>query len=389
MSELSALSELSELIYFDHLATTPCAPEVVEEMRHALAHDYGNPSSAHALGWRARERVEGARAELGALLGVRPQRLTLTSGATEASHIALFGAAALAEERGERAHMVSQRTEHSATLGPLRELERRGHALTLVGLTRDGVVDLDALEGAITPQTTLVTLMRAHNELGALQPVAEAAALARRRARPECLVHIDAAQSVGKEPLSLLDLDVDLLSLSAHKFYGPKGAGALYVRQDPRRPRLELPPALWGGGQERGLRPGTVATHQAAGLGVAARLAREALAAGEPAALAALAARLREGLEALGARLNAAAAPRLPHALSLTCPPALFERLSAAWAGRVMFSQGAACQSARGAPSAALLELGLSAEEAARTVRLSLGRSSTAEEVARALALLR
>jgi len=376
------------LIYLDHLATTPCAPEVVAAMREALERDYGNPSSAHALGWRARERVEDARGALAALLGARPQRFTLTSGATEASHIALFGAAALAEEGGGRAHVVSAVAEHAATLGPLRELARRGHAVTLVGLTPDGLVDLDALAAALTPQTRLVSLLRAHNELATLQPVAEVAALARRRAHPSCLVHVDAAQSVGKEPLSLADLDVDLLSLSAHKLYGPKGSGALYVRQDARRPRLELPPSLWGGGQERGLRPGTVATHQAVGLGVAAALAREALAAGEPAALAALAARLRAGLEAQGARLNCAAAPRLPHALSLTCPPALFERLSAAWGGVVMFSQGAACQSGRGAPSEALLAIGLTPEEASRVARLSVGRYTTPSEITRALALL-
>jgi cysteine desulfurase len=376
------------LIYLDHLATTPCAPEVVAAMCEALEREYGNPSSPHALGWRARERVEEARGEVGALLGVRPQRLTLTSGATEASHIALFGAAALAEQAGERAHIVSQRTEHSATLGPLRELERRGHALTLVGLTSGGIVDLDALSAAITPQTRLVSLLRAHNELGTLQPIAEVAALVRQRAHPECLLHVDAAQSVGKERLSLSALDVDLLSLSAHKFYGPKGAGALYVRQDPRRPRLELPPSLWGGGQERGLRPGTVATHQAVGLGVAARLAREALEAGEPDALSPLTERLRSGLEGRGARLNCATSPRLPHALSLTCPPALFERLSGAWGGRVMFSQGAACQSGRGAPSAALLEIGLTSEEASRVVRLSVGRYTSAAEVERALALI-
>ena len=389
----SHLTTNTELIYLDNLATTPTAPEVIEAMCEVLRHEWGNPSSAHALGWRARERVEDARLSLARLLGVRPQRLIFTSGATEASHLALSGALALLSDDELRgARVVSQVSEHSATLGPLRAMSERrdGPELALAPLTQEGPlsgqVDLNAFEALITPNTRLVSLMHVNNELGVIQPLHELIERVRALAHPLCLVHVDGAQAVGKLPVDLSALDADLYSLSAHKFYGPKGAGALCVWPRGERAQLKLPPVLFGGGQERGLRPGTLATHQLVGLGVAARLTQERLTQ-DIEHSSALSKTLFNTLCERGARLNALA-PRVSGALNVRCDEPLFERLSEGWSGRVAYSRGSACQSASGAPSHVLRALGLSPQEASLSVRLCVGRYTTKEEVARALKAL-
>jgi len=372
------------MIYLDHLSTTPCAPEVIEAMSRCLQEDFGNPSSAHALGWAARERVEEARASVARALSIRPQRVTFTSGATESTHIALMGAFERVplEERGG-VTLLSQVSEHSATLGPLKALsQRHGCALRLAPITELGQVDIEAFAQRLDRSVRVVSLMHVNNELGVVQPIEELVSLARAHAHPECLIHVDGAQAVGKLELRLDQLDVDLYSLSAHKFYGPKGAGALCVW--PRHVSGGLPSVLHGGGQERGLRPGTVATHQAVGLGVAASLiGRE----GERARVEQLTERLREALESRGATLNGAG-ERVSGAISALCPPELLALIEERWAGEVAYSQASACHSGSGAPSHVLSALGLSPEEASRTVRLCVGRYTTAREIDRALQLL-
>lgn len=389
------------MIYLDHLATTPPAPEVIEAMSACLREVWGNPSSAHGPGWAARERVEEARAELSRLLHVRPQRLIFTSGATEASHIALRGALSLiCEQAHAEGHaevgVVSQVSEHSATLGPLQAPFAHPSALGVkVNLTlaplisegeRSGQVSLEALQALITPHTRLVSLMHVNNELGVIQPIQALIEVVRAQAHPQCLVHVDGAQAVGKLPVDLSNLDIDLYSLSAHKFYGPKGVGALCVWPREARSSLSLPPTLFGGGQERGLRPGTLATHQIVGLGVAARLAREALEC-DQAHAERLVGRLWAELSARGATLNALA-PRVPGALNLLCPEPLSELLLSRWSGEVAYSRASACQSERGAVSHVLRALGRSPQEASRSVRLCVGRYTTEKEVERALSLL-
>lgn len=376
------------MIYLDHLSTTPCAPEVIEAMRSSLEERFGNPSSAHALGWIAREEVEESRATLARLLGVRPQRVTLTSGATEASYLALEGAmSAILSEGGTPSSILSQRSEHSATLGTLQALSvRHGVELKLAPLSPLGQVDIEAFADRLDPSVKLVSVMHVNNELGVIQPIEALTQLVRERAHPTCLIHVDGAQAVGKLNVDLSALDVDLYSLSAHKFYGPKGVGALVTWLRGPRANTSLPRVLFGGGQERGVRPGTVATHQAVGIGVAAGLvsARHSVDLEHTSRLSSL---LLSELSALGASLTAEG-PRVSGALSLRCPPALYERVVDRWAGEVIFSQSSACHSGKGSPSHVLSALGLSAEEASRVIRLCVGRYTREDEVKRAISLL-
>ena len=376
------------MIYLDHLSTTPCAPEVIEAMRLSLEERFGNPSSAHALGWRAREEVEESRATLARLLKVRPQRVTFTSGATEASYLAFEGSVTAILSEGERrASILSQQSEHSATLGPLQALSaRHGIELRLAPLSPLGQVDLEAFAARLDSSVKLVSVMHVNNELGVIQPIEALTQLVRSRAHPRCLIHVDGAQAVGKLDVDLSALDVDLYSLSAHKFYGPKGVGALVTWLRGHRANTSLPRVLFGGGQERGLRPGTVATHQAVGLGVAAGLVleRHSVDSEHTAKLASLL--LRE-LSALGASLTVEG-PRVSGALSLRCPPRLYERVIDRWAGAVAFSQSSACHSGQASPSHVLSALGLSAEEASRVIRLCVGRYTREDEVKRAISLL-
>ena len=374
------------LIYWDHCATTPVSPSVVQSMSAALTDHFANPSSAHRWGARARDLVEDSRVAVAMLLGASPREIFWTSGATEANNLALFGAAASAEAR---CHIISQVTEHSAVLEPLEELDRQGHDVTLLTVNAHGVIDIEALRAAICPETRIVSLMYANNEIGALQPIAEVGALLREIA-PQCLFHVDCAQAVGKLSIDLKTLPVDLLSLSAHKLYGPKGVGALYIRRSAvERGALAISPLLRGGEQERRVRPGTLATHQIVGLGVAAHEAVEHLATGETERLRALNQQLLQGLQQIDSELiRRGHADGAPHVLSVTVSLRTLILIESKWR-HVAFSQGSACHSLSSEPSHVLRALGLNAEEASRTIRFGLGRATTAQEIEDALTLLR
>ena len=373
-------------IYLDYCATTPCAPEVIEAMTTSLHETYGNAGSAHSWGWQARDQVERARVQLATLLNVRPKTLTFTSGATESNQIAIFGVAALYPS----AHIITQVTEHKAVLDPIAQLEARGHAVTRLPVDQAGRVRLDDLEAALTSETRLVSIMHVNNETGALQPIEEIAQRIKHRAHAECIFHVDGAQSVGKCEVDLQALNVDLFSLSAHKFYGPKGVGALYLRRrTSTRPDLSLPPLFYGGGQERGLRPGTTPTHQVIGMGVAADLAQHALQQGEEERLRVLRDRLWTGIKTRwpdAVRIGADA-HTLAGVLSVTCPPELLER-ARDHLSLLAFSQGAACQSLDGTPSHVLTAMGLSPLQAHHTLRFCVGRMSQKVHIDRSLKLL-
>jgi cysteine desulfurase len=363
-------------VYLDYAATTPVDPRVAAEMAECLTADgvFGNPSSAtHAYGREARERVERARGEVAALLGTEPDRLVFTAGATEAANLALFGV--LRAEPGAARHLLTTRIEHRAVRDPARRLEREGCAVTWLEPDREGHIDPESVRRALRSDTRLVSIILAHNEIGVVQDLAAIGAICRAHG---VLLHTDAAQAVGKLPLDLAALPVDLLSCTAHKLYGPKGVGALYVG-----PRVRLQPLLYGGGQEHGLRPGTLATHQIAGFGAAARLAGEALGS-EPARLAMLRDRLWARLGALpGVVRNGPERGGLPGLLNVSVEGVEGESFVAALAD-VAVSTGSACSSAQREPSYVLRALGRRPALAESSLRLSVGRYTTAAEVDRA-----
>ena len=359
-------------LYFDHAATTPLDPRVRQAMQEALAAPPGNPSATHAAGRRARERVEAARSAVAALIGAPPASIVFTSGATEADNLAILGAARAAVGRGR--HLVTLRTEHRAVLDACRRLEREGHRLTLLTPGRDGLIDPAEIGAALTAATTLVSVMLVNNETGVTQDVAAIAAHCRRRG---VLLHVDAAQAAGRVPLDVGALDADLVSLSAHKIHGPLGVGALYVR---REPRPALLPLVYGGGQEGGLRPGTLPVHQIVGMGVAYELAA-ALGGAESAVLTALRERLWTALAGLpGTHLNGHPTARAPHILNVSFDGIDGEALLAGLEGLIVAS-GAACGAESGEPSYVLRALGRSDPEAQASLRFSLGRGTDADEV--------
>lgn len=361
-------------IYLDHLATTPVDPVVLAAMTDVLREHFGNPSSGtHAFGWSAQALAENARAEVAALVGCEPREVVFTSGATEANNLALRGTADLWPQPGR---IVTTTLEHSSVDRTLDVLAARGWQVVRVPCGPDGLVPAAAVADALTDDTRLVAVNAAQNEIGTLQPWARIAAACRERG---IVCHVDAAQAAGKVPLDFRADGIGLLALSAHKIYGPKGAGALVVRA--RDPRVELRPQITGGGQERGLRAGTLNVPAVVGMGVACRLA---LARRERDA-----ARLREQGARLYARLadrigdlvlNGDARARLPGCLNLRFPGVVAGELMRA-VPTLALSAGAACTSGDGRPSAALLALGLSAEQAGCCLRLSLGRGTTDEEV--------
>lgn len=367
-------------IYLDYNATTPVDARVLEAMLPYFAQHFGNASSrGHAYGWAADEAVEQAREQVAALLGAAPEEVVFTSGATEALSLALKGAARAYAARGR--HLVTVQTEHRAVLDACRALERDGFTVTYLGVDADGQVQLDALEAALTPQTTLVAVMAANNETGVLQPLDAVAHMVRSRGM---LLLTDATQALGKIPVSVEG--VDLLAASAHKCYGPKGVGLLYVRR--REAHVRLVPLQEGGGQEQGLRGGTLNTPGIVGLGAAAALAQ----AEQPAEAARLRA-LRDRFEAAvrealpEVRVGSAAAPRLPQTSSLTLPGLPAARLLPALR-ELALSTGSACASGSGRPSHVLKAMGYSDADAQATLRVSLGRFTTTEEVEAAAALL-
>lgn len=361
-------------IYLDYNATTPVAPEAVEAMLPLLTERFGNASSNHALGWAADEAVEQARERLGTLIGADPRALVFTSGATEAVALALCGAGAV--YGGRKHHVVTVATEHKAVLETCQAMERDGYAVTVLPVERDGTLDLDRLRDVVTERTMLVAAMWANNETGVLHPVAEIAEIAHQKG---ALVMSDATQAVGKVPVDVGGAGVDLLALSAHKFYGPKGVGALYVRR--RSPRVRLSPQIHGGGQEGGLRSGTLNVPGIAGMGAAAEVA-----AGRLASDARRLERLRDLFDrevvarVPGAHVNGAGAPRLPNTTSLRFQGVSTSRLLPALRGLAV-STGAACQTKTAQPSHVLTAMGLSREQSFATVRVSLGRPTTEAEV--------
>ncbi len=367
------MSEKGDLRYFDYAATTPADPRVIEAMFGCLGMegDFGNPaSSSHGAGQRARRLVEQARKDVAALIGADAGEIVWTSGATESNNLALKG---YADRATQKRHLVTSQLEHKAILDTMTSLEARGMTVTRLAPNAHGEITAEAVAAALTPDTGLVSLMLVNNELGTLTDVA---AIARVVHAAGALLHVDAAQALGKTPIDVKAMGIDLLSMSAHKVYGPKGIGAIYVSREAFE---RIAPQMHGGGHERGLRSGTLATHQIVGMGVACVIAREALQA-DSERIARLAGRLLAEVLALpGVTLNAARARRIPHTLSLTVDlPGFFPFLLT---GDLAISSTSACNSAAGTPSHVLTAIGVGEEAANRTVRLSLGRFTKTEDV--------
>ncbi|MGH8298822.1 MAG: cysteine desulfurase family protein [Steroidobacteraceae bacterium] len=361
--------------YLDYAATTPVDPAVAEAMARCLseADGLGNASSVtHLFGRRVAERIEQARAEVAALIGAASEEIVFTSGATESDNLAILGAARANAHRGR--HLVSSRTEHKAVLDPLKRLEKEGFAVTLVSPDRSGRIDPNVVAAALRPDTILTSIMLVNNEIGVIQDVAAIGSLCRARG---VLFHSDAAQAVGKIPLDAHALPLDFISITAHKLYGPKGIGALYVR---RAARAHLQPITFGGGQERGLRPGTLPTHQIVGFGVACDLARRGVPA-EHARLVGLRERLWRGLAPLGGvHANAEGAPCVPGILNVSFEGVEGESLVSGLR-ELALSTGSACNSASAEPSYVLRALGRDPQLAQSSLRLSFGRFSAPEHI--------
>jgi cysteine desulfurase len=360
-------------IYLDYSATTPVDPRVAEKMIPYLTEHYGNPASrSHAFGWKAEEAVEEAREQVAALVRCDAKDLVWTSGATESINLALKGAAEFYKTRGK--HLVTVKTEHKATLDSMRELERRGFEVTYLDVQPDGLLDLQQLEAALRKDTILVSVMFVNNEIGVIQDIPAIGELCRSRG---VLFHVDSAQATGKCAIDLQALKVDLMSFSAHKTYGPKGIGALYVR---RKPRVRLEAQMHGGGHERGFRSGTLATHQIVGMGEAFRLARLEMAA-ERERIGALRDKLLAGLNQMEeVFVNGDLARRVPHNLNMSFNYVEGESLIMA-VKDIAVSSGSACTSASLEPSYVLRALGRSDELAHSSIRFTLGRFTTAEEI--------
>jgi cysteine desulfurase len=365
---------MSAPVYLDYAASTPVDPEVAQAMAHCLTADgaFANPSSSHGPGRAAAELIERARGEVARLIGAGPDEIVFTSGATESNNLAVLGCARATADRGR--HIVTSRIEHKAVLDPCRRLEREGFRVTYVECDGAGRIDPTRVAAALKGDTVLVSIMHVNNEIGVIEDVAAIGALCRSR---DIAFHTDAAQSAGRVELDLKSLPVDLLSLTAHKMYGPKGIGALYVR---RSARGLVRPQSFGGGQERGLRPGTLPTHQIVGFGVAAELAARSLRAEAP-RLASLRDRLLSGIARCGGVVvNGESAPRVPHILNLSFEDVEGESLVAALPGLAV-STGSACHSASGEPSYVLRALRRGSRLAESSLRFSLGRFTSAAEI--------
>ncbi|MCH8035909.1 MAG: IscS subfamily cysteine desulfurase [Proteobacteria bacterium] len=361
-------------IYLDYQATTPCDPRVVEAMLPFFTERFGNPHSVHPdYGGQAEAAVETARAQVAALIGAEPREIVFTSGATEANNLAIKGVARFHRER--RGHLVSCTTEHKCVIEAVRRLEREGTRVTRLAVGADGLIDLAELEAAVTEETALVTIMAVNNEIGVIQPLAEIGALCRARG---ALFHSDGAQAVGKIPLDVAAMKIDLLSISGHKVYGPMGVGALYVR---RRPRVRLEPLFDGGGQERGLRSGTLPLPLCVGLGATCAIAKAEMAE-ESERLGRLQRRLHEGITARlsGVQVNGDPERRIPGNLNLSFAGVDGEALIAAMPG-IAVSTGSACTSASVEPSYVLRALGIGDDLAGASIRIGFGRFTTEAEI--------
>jgi cysteine desulfurase len=367
-------------IYLDYSATTPVDPRVAQRMIPYLTEHFGNPASrSHAFGWESEAAVEEARREVAALVHCDPREIVWTSGATEAINLALKGAAHFYREKGR--HLVTVKTEHKATLDTMRELEREGFAVTYLDVAPDGLLDLARLEAALRPGTTVVSVMYVNNEIGVIQDIAAIGEMCRKRG---IVFHVDAAQATGKIDVDLSKLKVDLMSFSAHKTYGPKGIGALFVR---RKPRVCLEAQMHGGGHERGMRSGTLPTHQIAGMGEAFRLARLEMDA-DNARIRKLRDRLWKGLSRIEeVYLNGDAEQRVAHNLNVSFNFVEGESLIMAIKD-IAVSSGSACTSASLEPSYVLRALGRSDELAHSSIRFTVGRFTTEEEIDYTVALV-
>ena len=367
-------------IYLDHNATTPVAPAVVERMMAVLRDDFGNPSSVHHFGQRAKAALDEARSQVAALIGGDPSEIVFTSGGTESDNFAIRGAAEALEATGRR-HLIASAIEHEAVLNTLRALGRRGWRITLLGVDQSGIVTADALRASLTDDTALVSVMHANNEIGTIQPVAELAAIAKARG---ALFHTDAVQSAGKLTVDVKSLGVDLLSLSGHKFYGPKGAGAMWIRRGVR-----LLPLVTGGKHERNRRAGTENVAGSAGLGVAADLARIKMSS-EAERLAALRDRLEKGVlqSVTGTAVNGSGS-RVPNTTNISFDRVEAESLLIALdLEGVAVSTGSACSSGTLEPSHVLKAMGFPPHRTQNSIRFSLGAANTDAEIDHVISVL-
>ncbi|MFZ4551139.1 MAG: IscS subfamily cysteine desulfurase [Aquabacterium sp.] len=360
-------------IYMDYGATTPCDPRVVDAMIPWLREHFGNPASrTHAYGWEAEAAVEKSREQVAELIGADPREIVWTSGATESNNLALKGAAHFYKSRGK--HIITVKTEHKAVLDTVRELERQGFEATYLDVQDNGLVDLEALKAAIRPDTILISVMYVNNEIGVIQDIPTIGTLCREKG---IIFHVDAAQATGKVDIDLTSLPVDLMSLASHKTYGPKGIGALYVR---RKPRVRLEAQMHGGGHERGMRSGTLPTHQIVGMGEAFRIAKEEMHT-ENARVKALRDRLLAGLQGIEQIfVNGDLEQRVAHNLNVSFNFVEGESLIMGIKG-IAVSSGSACTSASLEPSYVLRALGRSDELAHSSLRMTIGRFTTEEEV--------
>ncbi len=360
-------------IYIDYGATTPVDQRVVDAMIPWLREHFGNPASrSHAWGWEAEAAVEKAREQVAALVGADSREIIWTSGATESDNLAIKGAAQFYKTRGK--HLITVKTEHKAVLDTMRELERQGFEVTYLDVEEDGLLDLDKLKAAMRSDTILVSVMFVNNEIGVIQDVAAIGAMCRERS---IIFHVDAAQATGKVTIDLATLPVDLMSLASHKSYGPKGIGALYVR---RKPRVRIEAQMHGGGHERGMRSGTLPTHQIVGMGEAYRLAREDMGT-EIERIRMLHKKLVDGLSGIEQTfLNGHPTQRVPHNVNMSFNYVEGESLIMGVKG-IAVSSGSACTSASLEPSYVLRALGRSDELAHSSLRMTIGRFTTEEEI--------
>ena len=367
-------------IYMDYGATTPCDPRVVDAMIPWLREHFGNPASrSHAWGWEAEEAVEKARVQVAELINADPREIVWTSGATESNNLAIKGAANFYSSRGK--HLVTVKTEHKAVLDTTRELERQGFEVTYLEVQDDGLLDLDRFRAALRPDTVLVSVMLVNNEIGVIQDIPAIGTMCRERG---ILVHVDAAQATGKVTIDMSTLPVDLLSLASHKTYGPKGIGALYVR---RKPRVRLEAQMHGGGHERGMRSGTLPTHQCVGMGEAFRIAKLEMGT-EIERIRMLQKRLIDGISGMEqVFINGHLERRVPHNINASFNFVEGESLIMGVKGLAV-SSGSACTSASLEPSYVLRALGRSDELAHSSLRMTIGRFTTVEEIDYAVSTL-
>ncbi len=377
------MSDLKLPIYLDYSATTPVDPRVASVMMECLTNEgnFGNPASrSHEFGWKAEEAVEAARAHVADLVNADPKEIIWTSGATESDNLAIKGAAHFYSKNGK--HVITLKTEHKAVLDSCRQLEREGFDVTYLEPEADGLVDMEKLKAAIREDTVLISIMHVNNEIGVIQDIKSIGELAREK---KIIFHVDAAQSAGKVEIDVKDMNVDLMSFSAHKIYGPKGIGALYVC---RKPRVRIEAQMHGGGHERGMRSGTLPTHQIVGMGEAFRIAKQEMAS-ENERVRMLRDRLLEGLKDIEeVYINGDLDHRVPHNLNMSFNFVEGESLIMALKD-IAISSGSACTSASLEPSYVLRALGRDDELAHSSLRFSIGRFTTEQDVDHAVEVIR